>query len=50
MHRRGWDRVVTSDGHGQLLFYLVVSVTVVFVSIVFVRLLVALHLMVLPLR
>ena len=50
MRKPGWERVVTSDGHSPLLFYLVISATAVLAGILFVRLLGAIHLLVMPLH
>ena len=46
----GWERVVTSDGYSPLLFYLVVSVTAVFASVFFLRLLDGIRLLTMTLR
>ncbi len=50
MRKPGWERVVTSDGRSPLLFYLIISVTAVFAGVLFLRLLGAIHLLVMPLH
>ncbi len=50
MRKPGWESVVTSDGYGPLLFYLVLSASAVFAGIFFLRLLTGLHMLALPLH
>jgi hypothetical protein len=50
MRRLGWDRVLTSDGYGPLLFYLILGVTSIFAGFFFLRLMTTLHTLALPLR